>query len=76
MERLPDEIFVRIFDNLPEDDLLTCAAVSRHWQRVANDVTIWRPRIQRLVAPWRSVSKQTLVDSAFFACDPIVSCYR
>lgn len=37
--KLPEDLLARIFGHLPSADLLGCAAVCRHWQKVVYELT-------------------------------------
>jgi hypothetical protein len=38
---LPDELLMKVFNYLTPGDLLSCAAVSKYWQNIANDNVLW-----------------------------------
>ncbi|CAG0919514.1 unnamed protein product [Notodromas monacha] len=42
LDRLPDEIFVKVFSFLPLRDLLSCKKVSRQWEKNASNPALWR----------------------------------
>ena len=40
---LPDEILVRIFEELPLQDLVSVTTVCKPWNYLANDDVLWKP---------------------------------
>ena len=42
MEPLPDEVLLKIFHHLPQEELIVASQVSETWSRVARDSTMWR----------------------------------
>ena len=42
MEPLPDEVLLKIFHELPPEDLIVASQVSETWSRVARDSTLWK----------------------------------
>ncbi|XP_073952404.1 F-box and leucine-rich repeat protein 13-like [Choristoneura fumiferana] len=41
-KRLPDEILIYIFKNLPLESILICENVCRRWRKLSQDATLWR----------------------------------
>uniref|UniRef100_A0A7I4YUY6 F-box only protein 11 n=2 Tax=Haemonchus contortus TaxID=6289 RepID=A0A7I4YUY6_HAECO len=46
VDRLPDEIVLKVFSNLYEADLARCAGVSGRFYRISNDVNLWKTLYQ------------------------------
>ncbi|VDL82035.1 unnamed protein product [Nippostrongylus brasiliensis] len=46
VDRLPDEIVLKVFSNLYETDLSRCAGVSGRFYRISNDVNLWKTLYQ------------------------------
>ena len=42
MEPLPDEVLLKIFHHLPQEELIVASQVSETWSRVARDSTLWK----------------------------------
>ncbi|EPQ57897.1 WD40 repeat-like protein [Gloeophyllum trabeum ATCC 11539] len=43
---LPNEVALQVLSHLPWQSLLSCAMVSRRWNALANDSTLWKPLCQ------------------------------
>jgi WD40 repeat protein len=54
---LPAEVSIQIFSHLPFQTLLTCALVSRRWQALANDQTIWKRLCTARGWTWRQPAR-------------------
>ena len=42
IDRVPDEVAIKIFSYLNPQDLGRCAQVSHHWNNLALDGSLWR----------------------------------
>ncbi|KAK7467640.1 hypothetical protein VKT23_004694 [Stygiomarasmius scandens] len=53
VESLPAEVSLQIFSNLPFSALLSCSLVSRRWNSLANDQTLWKNLCNARGWQWR-----------------------
>nr|NGY95426.1 hypothetical protein [Neochlamydia sp. AcF84] len=51
--RIPEEVQLKIFSFLDEKELTMAALVNKHWQRMTQDLSLWRPICQRR---WKNLS--------------------
>nr|WP_249299120.1 F-box-like domain-containing protein [Neochlamydia sp. AcF65] len=51
--RIPEEVQLKILSLLDEKDLPMAALVNKHWQRMTQDPSLWRPICQRR---WKNLS--------------------
>ncbi|VDB82897.1 unnamed protein product [Peniophora sp. CBMAI 1063] len=54
--RVPDEVALLVFSNLPCWDLLRCRLVNKQWQRLADDPMLWRGLCERRGYRWKEPS--------------------
>lgn len=62
---LPAEVSIQIFSHLPFQTLLTCALVSRRWQALANDQTIWKRLCAARGWTWRQPARTHIFDPSY-----------
>ncbi|XP_006457834.1 hypothetical protein AGABI2DRAFT_148368 [Agaricus bisporus var. bisporus H97] len=60
---LPSEVALQIFSHLPPFTLLTCAAVCRRWNAVANDQSLWKALCHARGWEWRQPVSPSNPDS-------------
>lgn len=66
IDRVPDEVTIKIFTYLNPQELGRCAQVSQHWNRLALDGSLWR---NFLPVMW---SKGTIKQIRFFTFYEII----
>ncbi|KAF9556007.1 WD40 repeat-like protein [Agrocybe pediades] len=54
---LPTEVALQIFEHLSFKNLLVCGLVSRRWQTLANDQSLWKSLCQARGWTWRHVPR-------------------
>jgi len=57
IQSLPAEIALQIFSLLPQQSLLTCGLVSRRWQTLANDQSVWMKLCRERGWKWHQPSR-------------------
>ncbi|KAF9449579.1 WD40 repeat-like protein [Macrolepiota fuliginosa MF-IS2] len=60
---LPTEVALQIFSNLPPHSLLTCAIVSRRWNVLANDQSLWKALCATQNWEWRQPVRPSGLDA-------------
>jgi hypothetical protein len=57
VQSLPTEVALQIFSYLPSQTLLVCGLVSRRWQSLANDQSLWKILCQARGWAWRNAPR-------------------
>ena len=57
VQTLPTEVALQIFAYLPFQTLLTCALVSKRWQALADDQSLWKTLCQARGWTWRHTTR-------------------